>query len=141
MASYSPIILIEDDSQYAEIVISAIRDVGVPNPVRLFDRAAEAHDYLLVTDDQPLVILCDIKMSNLDGLSFRRQVFDNPYLNQKAIPFVFLSGMVSEAVVREAYALNVQGFFDKPATYQELKDHLLAILVYWRRARHPNTPV
>ena len=137
MALKGPIIIIEDDENDAEVIVGAIQEIGVTNKIKVFHQAAEAYGYLMQTNDKPLVIISDIRMSTLNGLSFRKQIMDTPFLCEKAIPFVFLTAMVSQEIINEAYTLNIQGFFKKPASYKQLKDELLYILLYWQHAQHP----
>lgn len=138
MSLDGPILIIEDDIHDADTVEIAVRELGIPNPVVTCGGAREAYDFLLKTDSHPLVILCDIRLPEMDGLTFRRNILNEPSLHKKSIPFVFFTGLLSQQLVDEAYKLDVQGFFEKPRNYQELKDCLLVILLYWRRSFHPN---
>lgn len=120
------------------MLLAAIKELSIPNPVVLHTRAQDAYDFLLNTQVHPLVILCDLRLPQMDGFSFRRRMLAEPYLHKKSIPFVFFTGMLSQSLVDAAYELDVQGFFQKPQHFQELKDCLLVILLYWRRSFHPN---
>ena len=135
-----PILLIEDDYDDAVLIADAVQELGVPHPVKHFATAVEAYEYLLVTTDKPLVILCDVKMPGLNGLSLLKNIIANEFLKKKAIPFVFLTALETKEVIDEAYYLGVQGYFLKSRSYQGLKDQLLSVLVYWRASLHPNTP-
>lgn len=141
MALNGPIIIIEDDYHDAEVIVAAIKDLGIPNETKIMNSAEQAYDYLCTTEDQPYLILCDIRMPRTNGLSFRRQIIENNYLCKKSIPFIFLSGAVSEEIVNTAYEMNVQGFYQKTHIYEELKDQLLAIFIYWKHCLHPNQKV
>ena len=140
MLEKGPILLVEDDQHDAQTIISALREVKVPNEVIVFSRAREAHDYLLKTADKPLIILCDLRLPEMDGLRFRRMISENEQLEKKSIPFVFFTGVVTQSLVDKAYKMDIQGFFEKPANYQDLKDCLLVMMLYWRRSYHPTPP-
>lgn len=139
MALRGPILIVEDDLNDTEVIQSAILELKIDNEIKTFAGAQEALDYLMVTTDKPLVILCDIRMPRLDGLAFLRHINNTEYLKQKAIPFVFLTGFVSKAIVDEAYIIGVQGFFEKARDYAGVKEQLYSIFLYWIHCLHPNT--
>ena len=139
MALRGPILLIEDDENDADVITTAIKELGIPNEVRLFPKAQAAHQYLLETTDKPLVLLCDVRMPGQDGLSLLRQIQANGYLRLKAVPFVFLSGVVMPDVIDEAFNIGVQGFYVKPSSYVALKDIIRTIVTYWMGSAHPST--
>lgn len=135
-----PIILIEDDANDASVIAAAIKDLGIPNEIKILDGAQAGYDYLCTTTDSPYVIMCDIRMPGIDGLAFRKMIINDEYLRKKSIPFVFLTGMVSQEVINAAYQLDVQGFFPKAAGYERMKEQLLCIFMYWKQCLHPNVP-
>jgi CheY-like chemotaxis protein len=139
MALNGPILIVEDDYNDADVVATAIAELGISNELKKFDRAQKAIDYLMVTTDKPLAILCDIRMPELDGLAMLKHIFNTEYLRKKAIPFVFLTEIATKEIVNEAYDIGVQGFFKKQSSYSALKDQLLSIFVYWKKCLHPNS--
>jgi len=138
MALQGPIVLVEDDHNDAEVITAAIHEIGIPNKIQVLHDAREAFDYLMQTDEQPFVILCDIRMPLMDGLSFRKNICENEFLRKKSIPFVFYTGLVSQEMVNEAYDMDVQGFYLKAKSYEGVKDQLQSILRYWSQCLHPN---
>src|SRR5690349_11620286 len=139
MALNGPVLVIEDDPNDTEVIEAAIKDIGVRNEVRTFNSANDALDYLQNTEEQPLLILCDVRMPGMDGLAFLQTIYQDEYLRKKSIPFIFFTVIVTPDIVNRAYDLGVQGFYKKPTNYTALKDQLLAILVYWRNCLHPNS--
>ncbi|MBC8033708.1 MAG: response regulator [Chitinophagaceae bacterium] len=138
MALHGPIIVVEDDTNDAEIIRDAIKDIGVTNEVKLFPSAHDAYEHLLHTTHRPFFILCDIRMPTIDGLSFRKRICGNEVLKKKSIPFIFFTAIVSQEIVNEAYDMEVQGFYQKARTYEGIKEQLLTICVYWKQCMHPN---
>jgi CheY-like chemotaxis protein len=134
----SPIVLIEDDENDVEVITSAIKELGIKNEVTPFASADTALKYLLTTENKTFVILCDIRMPNINGLEFRKSIIQSDYLKKKTIPFVFFTGAVSQDIIDEAYTLDVQGFFKKAHSFEGLKAQLSAIYFYWRSCLHPN---
>ena len=133
-----PILIIEDDSNDLDVMTHAIKENGFENEVMRFLTAKEALEYLLITKDQPFIILCDIHMQVMNGLEFRNVINKNELLRRKSIPFIFFTGVVSPQIVYEAYDLTVQGFFEKPGNYENLKTQMHAVINYWRHCLHPN---
>src|SRR5215217_5268148 len=113
MALQGPIIIVEDDQNDVEVMTTAIKDIGIPNEVRVMNGAAEAYDYLMTTTEKPFVILCDIRMPAINGLAFRKSICAQERLRKKSIPFIFFTGLVSPDIINEAYDMQVQGFYQK----------------------------
>ena len=99
----------------------------------------EALEYLHTTTEHPFLILCDINMPVMDGLEFRNAIEQDPFLKKKDIPFVYLTTTGNPLIVRKAYALTVQGFFQKKNNLDELRHCLKMIIEYWRGCLNPNT--
>jgi CheY-like chemotaxis protein len=140
MSQSGPIIIIEDDHDDQEILSDACSDLGIPNKLIFFDTTDPAFQYLLTTEDKPLIIISDINIPVQGGLEFKRKIDNDPYLRQKSIPFVFLTTFIDRRAVDVAYKeLTIQGFFKKNERYEELKKQLLLIIDYWKLCRHPNS--
>ena len=133
-----PIIIIEDDKDDQEVYTESIRAIGIPNEIHFFGCGRDALNYLLNTEEQPFLIISDINMPGMTGLELKRQIQDDPYLSTKGIPFIFISTNASKVSVRHAYALSVQGYFEKPYTMAEIKDMFRSLFSYWQRCKHIN---
>ncbi|GEO10835.1 response regulator [Segetibacter aerophilus] len=134
-----PILLVEDDIDDQEFIIDALQTLGVDNPVEIFDNGQKALDYLLTSDQQPFLILSDVNLPIMNGLQLKSEIQQNPYLKDKAIPFIFLSTSADAKAVYEAFELSVQGFFVKENTYDGIQRQLKQIMEYWKSSRHPNS--
>ena len=133
-----PIVLVEDDSDDQELIADALKAAGVQNPLRLFRNGKEAKDYLLTTQEKPLIIICDINMPVKDGFQLREEIQADDYLRMKSIPFIFLSTDASPSAVRKAYELTVQGFFKKPSNFTDFQHMLRLMIDYWCMCKHVN---
>ena len=133
-----PIVIIEDDLDDQEMYTEAIKAIGIPNEIRLFNGATEALDYLASTYEQPFLILSDINMPGMSGLELKRILEDDPYLASKGMPFVFISTNASNVTVRHAHALSVQGYFEKPQRLEDLKSMFKILFDYWELSKHIN---
>ena len=138
MSLTGPIILIDDDTDDQYLMKCMLEELNLPNPLRLFPDGLQAQQYLLTTSEKPLLILCDINMPVLNGLEFRDRIDADPYLKQKAIPFLFLSTSDDRKLVKKAYAGSIQGFFKKESDFETGKNNLDLMIRYWKCCLHPN---
>jgi CheY-like chemotaxis protein len=133
-----PIVIVEDDQDDQEIYSECIKAIGVQNELRYFDEPQQALEYLTTTEEQPFIIISDINMPGMTGLEFKKTIQQDPYLNAKGIPFVFISTDASNASIRHAHALSVQGYFKKPSSIEAYKDMLKKMFDYWSICKHIN---
>lgn len=140
MATSGPIILVDDDPEDEEIFREILQQLGIQNKLIHFDVCSEAFNYLTTTSDKPLIIFSDINLPIKNGIEFKRDIDEDPYLREKSIPFVFLSTSTDERSVNTAYKeLTVQGFFKKSSSFQDLKSLIKLVIDYWKTCRHPNS--
>ncbi|HUR10800.1 MAG TPA: response regulator [Flavitalea sp.] len=138
MAKSSPLILVEDDVEDQLLIREAVESIDPTRHLIIFDNGDAVIRYLLETTDKPFLIICDINMPKMDGLTVRKKINDNPILRNKSIPFVFFSTTASSDAVTTAYEMTVQGFFVKPSTFSELTKILTQLIDYWKVCKHPN---
>jgi CheY-like chemotaxis protein len=138
MSQFGPIIVIEDDDDDQFLIKQCLLELEEKNICRCFSNGQQAHEYLLKTEEQPFLILCDMNMPVMNGLELRERIETDPYLKNKAIPFIFLSTSDNEALVRKAYKGTIQGFYKKAEGFQELRESIRLIIAYWRLCLHPN---
>ena len=139
MSKTGPVILVEDDPHDVDVIKAALLDIGVKNQIVYFEKTSLALEYLIATSDIPFLILCDIRMQGMNGLEFRDAINDHEFLKKKSVPFVFFTATVSQEIVNEAYGLTVQGFIEKPKSYEDLKQTLKKTVDYWMTCLHPNS--
>lgn len=133
-----PIIIVEDDLEEQDVIKACINDAGFKNELRLFRNGRQVLDYLYATPEQPFIILADIQMPVVNGLELLKTINTDPYLHEKAIPFIFFTIAASGYLVKEAYALFTQGFFVKANHYAGRQMQVSCILTYWKHSKHPN---
>jgi len=140
MAKPGPIIVVEDDPDDKDILEDVLKDLNIPNKLIWFTNGPAAFHHLKTTSEQPLIILSDVNLPIQSGIEFKRQVDSDSELRQKSIPFVFFSTSIDQLAVNEAYTkMTVQGFFQKPGNYDQIKNVIKVIVEYWKICRHPNS--
>lgn len=126
------ILVVDDDEHLLEVVAKTLNDAGYFTAP--FSTSDEAYAYLL--ESSPDLILCDVNLrtSTMGGFAFYEKVRE---LQQtREIPFIFLSGLTDETLVRTGKELGVDDYLSKPVSeeillatirgklrrYQELRD-------------------
>lgn len=73
----------------------------------------------------PNLILCDVRMPQLDGYEVLRQLRQNP--TTATVPFIFLTAETTQDVLNQGNLLGANGYITKPFTTAQL---LEAIATY-----------
>lgn len=136
----SPIVIVEDDGDDCELLLTVFKEVGVQNEFRCFSNPIGAIDYLKSTSEVPFLIISDINMPVMDGLEFKRVIDLDTSIKTKKIPFVFLSTAKANNLIEEAFHLSVQGYFQKPNDIQSFKEIAKAIVLYWQHGAFNHMP-
>ena len=139
MSRKGPIIIIEDDVDDQYILEAVFLQLALRNERKFFSRCEDAFQYLMSTSDKPFIILSDVNLPGMTGTELRRQINESDLLRKKSIPFIFFTTYAQKEVVEKAYEMMVQGYFEKPASVDELKSMLEAIIKYWQLCKHPNS--
>jgi DNA-binding response OmpR family regulator len=91
--------------------------------------------YALLRKLTPDLILCDINLetSTMGGFTFYERVQELKHLQN--IPFIFLTGLTDEALVRTGKELGVDDYLMKPISEQTLLSTLRGKLKRFRQLR------
>jgi CheY-like chemotaxis protein len=139
MSLKGPIIIIEDDEDDQEFYANTLGSLAIENEVIYFEAAEPAYKFLEATEKKPFLLICDINLPGMSGIEFKKKISENPYLQDKSIPFIFLTTSSDKNSVTAAYAMMVQGYFVKPNSVSELSSLLDQIISYWKVCKHPNS--
>lgn len=138
MTRIGPVVLINDDKEDIEFIRSAIQTIRPDYQLEIFLTTDEAYNFLLETEVQPFIILCDVMLPAKSGIEFRDQIDANPFLKQKAIPFVFFTSVIGKDKIKKAYRSTIQGYVLKGHTFDQLLKVLDITFTYWENNVHPN---
>ena len=131
----NPIVIIEDNMEDCQFLTEALNVVGVQNPLRCFDNAIAALEYLRSTEETPFLIISDINMPLMDGLQLKRSINADKKLGEMKIPFIFLTTLPPSFYNKEVEKLSVQGHFKKPLKFDELIHIVRSIIDSWKRVQ------
>ena len=134
-----PILVIDDDVEDLDLIREVFASIEVKNEILYFTSGQELLNFLRVTDQQALFILCDVNMPVMNGFMLREEINKDEVLRLKSIPFLFLSTSAKRPEVIKAYTLTVQGYLKKPNRFSDFQLILKDTLAYWTNCLHPNS--
>lgn len=142
MASFKRILLVDDSPRDTEMALDALAVYHLANEVVTLRDGAEALDYLYRrgefstrTNDQPAVILLDLKMPKVDGLEVLRVVKGDPQL--KVIPIVVMTSSREERDLVSSYHLGVNAYVVKPVRFHDFVEAVKQVGGFWAVLNEP----
>lgn len=112
------VLLVEDETVLSEAISEALSLSGCV--VQLASDGLDA--FVLLDSYRPDVIVCDIKMPNIDGYGFLGLVRQKPSLNR--IPFIVISAKAEQADIRKAMISGADDYITKPFQIDTLVDSM-----------------
>jgi len=138
------ILLVEDDSDHAELVFRCLRE-QLPNArVQHVRDGQAALDYLLrrneygdpATSPTPELVLLDLRLPLVDGLSVLEEIKRSPDLRR--VPTVVLTTSDAPKDLQRAYAAHVNSYLVKPMDFEQFSRQVQDLGLYWIGwNRHP----
>lgn len=110
------LLIIDDDETLLELITRSLNEAGfVTKSVTTSDEA-----YVFLKNASPDLVLCDVhlKTSTMGGFAFYEKVREMESLRHT--PFIFLSGLTDEALIRTGKALGVDDYLSKPISEETL---------------------
>ena len=125
MPRKSPIILVVDDQTSTRTIIA----VALAGDDTLVLQAANGEDAMkLVAQQRPDVIVCDVQMQPMDGLSFLKAVRADADPAVRRIPVVIMTTTATREVVTTAQQAGAASILAKPVSIAMLRARLDAAL-------------
>ena len=136
MSTLGRILIVEDDPNDVELTLTALDEYKLANEVVVTRDGEEALDYLYCrgtfktrSNDNPAVMLLDLKLPKLDGLEVLQQIKSDE--NLKMIPVVILTSSHEEKDVVASYKLGVNAYVVKPVDFHEFVNAVKELGVFW----------
>jgi two-component system response regulator len=136
------ILLVEDSPRDAELILNALENNKLANEVVHLPDGAEVLDYLYRrgpytdrSDDEPALILLDLKLPKVDGLEVLRQVKSDPAL--RMIPIVMMTSSREEQDLVRSYELGVNAYVVKPMKFPDFVDAVKQVSRFWAVINEP----
>jgi CheY-like chemotaxis protein len=138
------ILLVEDNSDDEVLTLRALRKSKLRNPIVVVRDGAEALDYIFVRGVhagrdphiQLQVVLLDIHLPKLDGLSVLRHIRDDE--RTRMLPVVMLTSSNEDQDLDGSYELGVNSYVRKPVGVSEFFDAVQQLGMYWLVLNEPS---
>ena len=142
MEKFRRILLVEDDPRDVELTLTALNDYKLANEVIVCRDGQEALDYLFGrgkfsgrANENPAVILLDLKLPKVDGLEVLEQIKSDERL--RLIPVVMLTSSHEEKDMMRSYKLGVNAYVVKPVDFHEFINAVKELGVFWAVINEP----
>jgi CheY-like chemotaxis protein len=119
-----------------ELTLTALEDYKLANEVVVCRDGQEALDYLYSrgkfsdrVNENPAVILLDLKLPKVDGLEVLRRIKAEERL--RTIPVVVLTSSQEESDIVQSYHLGVNSYIVKPVDFDQFAEAVRQLGGYW----------
>jgi len=129
---HPPILLVEDNPVDVDLTLRAFARRKLANPVLVARDGEEALQWIPrweAGEALPAVILLDLNMPRVDGLSVLRELKARPVLQR--IPVVILTTSKEDRDINTAYDLGANSYIVKPVNFENFMDVAQQIELYW----------
>lgn len=136
------ILLVEDNRNDIELAIHAFKSNKLTAHFHVVRDGVEALEFLfrqgqytsLSVVRLPKIILLDLKIPKIDGISVLQQIKRDP--RTKTIPVIALTTSNEMADVNTAYESGINSYILKPVEFKEFADAIRLISDYWLRLNY-----
>jgi CheY-like chemotaxis protein len=142
MTTLGRILLVEDDPRDVELTLTALEDHNLANEVVVARDGQQALDYLRCqgeystrANENPAVLLLDLKLPKVDGLEVLKEIRATEHL--KLIPVVVLTSSHEEKDMVRSYTLGVNAYVVKPVDFHEFINAVKDLGVFWALINEP----
>ena len=140
------IILVEDDPDHADLILDIFDTEDVESEVVLMKDGMEALDYIQEIDpsnqivqsnveggngrhSQIDLVILDLNLPGISGMDVLKSLKGNS--KYSSIPIVIFSTSSDQRTIDEAYKNGVNGYFVKPASYEEFVEKVKILKEYF----------
>ena len=118
------IIIAEDDTGHASLIMKNLKRAGISNEILHFKDGQETLDFLLRrgegphrTKDTAYLLLLDIRMPKVDGVEVLQQVKQDKDLRK--IPIIMITTTDDPREVEHCHSLGCSNYIAKPIDYDK----------------------
>ena len=131
------ILLVEDNMGDAFLTIRELKRENLANKLVHLENGADALDYLFGggiyadrnLNNQPKVILLDLKMPKVNGIEVLRRVKSDE--RTKTIPVIVLTSSKEDPDIQKCYSLGVNSYVVKPVEFDKFAKAVSELGLYW----------
>lgn len=131
------IFLVEDNADDEALTLRALKKNNISNQVVVARDGVEALDFLFGEGKyadrdisvQPQVILLDLNLPKIDGLSVLKKMRSDG--RTKLIPVVILTSSKEDQDIIEGYSLGANSYVRKPVDFNDFSEAIRQLGLYW----------
>jgi two-component system, response regulator len=131
------ILLVEDNDDDVVLTLRAFKKNHILNPVVVVRDGQEALDYLFGTgnyadrniDEQPTLMLLDLKLPRVDGLEVMKRIRSDP--RTQLLRVVILTSSKEDQDVIRSYANGANSYIRKPVDFDQFITAVGQLGLYW----------
>jgi CheY-like chemotaxis protein len=130
------ILLVEDDPADAELAMRALRKSKLANHITWLKDGADALDFIFRRgdhagrpDQNPRLILLDLKLPKVDGIEVLKQIKGEE--RTRLIPVVMVTSSAEARDIERSYELGVNSYVVKPVDFQQFSETVAKAGFYW----------
>jgi DNA-binding response OmpR family regulator len=142
MSNLGRILLVEDDPNDVELTLTALEEYNLANEVVVTRDGETALDYLYCrgnfstrSNENPAVLLLDLKLPKVNGLEVLQQIRSDEKLNM--IPVIVLTSSHEEKDIVASYRLGVNAYVVKPVDFHEFVNAVKELGAFWAVINEP----
>jgi CheY-like chemotaxis protein len=131
------ILLVEDSQDDIDLALHTLRRENLANHIFVVRDGEEALDFLFCTGPyaernpahMPKLVLLDLKLPKVDGMEVLERLRNDP--RSTNLPVVIMTSSKEEKDVANGYHLRVNSFIQKPVDFEQFRQTVKAIGLYW----------
>jgi CheY-like chemotaxis protein len=139
----STILLVEDNPDDEMLALRAFKKNNITNEVNVARDGVEALDFLFGRgtyqgrdlNQQPSLILLDLKLPKMDGLEVLKALRANEHT--KLIPVVVMTTSKEEDDLVRSYSYGANSYIRKPVDFNQFIDAVRQVGLYWLVLNEP----
>lgn len=121
------IVIADDDEDDLYLFAQAINELGLDANLSQAQTGVEVLEILQTVKELPRIIILDVNMPLMDGLTALGVIRANE--NYKTVPIIIFSTTENPRGVRDAYRLGASLFLRKPTTYSDYLNIIRALVI------------
>ena len=131
------ILLVEDSQDDIDLALHTLRRENLANHIFVVRDGEEALDFLFCSGAYagrnpahlPKLVLLDLKLPKLDGMEVLERLRTDP--RTSTLPVVIMTSSKEEKDVANGYHLGVNSYIQKPVDFEQFRQTVKAIGLYW----------
>lgn len=131
------ILLVEDNPDDEALALRALKKSNLANNISIARDGVEALDYIFCEgphkerdiNQQPVVVLLDLKLPKVDGLEVLKRIKEDD--RTKRMPVVVMTSSSEEQDIVSSYDFGANSYIRKPVDFNQFTEAVAQMGLYW----------